>query len=163
MNRIKKNQTRVVLVFIVFTSSIACSNPTEPEKAWDWFAIPTIEFLTQNWEYPAKSYVSGDSLTIALTSLAGHANPSRMGLLVSASGDSEDVNFFNGQQPIPFPFGLIAIYTTVGKRFPSRAAAQHQSWNGVLEIADSNERVVISYRLSDPQETILWDSVLFRK
>ena len=110
MNR-KINHIELTVWSFFIASVLGCSNPTETEEAWDWYSIPTLEFLTEDWRFSASHYSAGDSLSIALIGFTGHLNPNQMGLLVSASGDSEEVNFFKDQVPIPYPFGLPAIYT----------------------------------------------------
>ncbi len=158
MNTMKR---RLLILFIPLL--ICCTDPTQTQEAWGWYTTPTIAFLSKNWQYTANQYSSGDSLSFALAALSMYLDSNRMALLVSASGDSEEVNFFSGQVPIPLPFSIPAIYSTLGKRFPSKAADVVQSWNGVLEVKTSEETVSISYLLSDPQSTLLTDSVLIRR
>lgn len=164
--RILISSRYVRLTLFMICGLVACIQPTDSKNEWDWFSgVRTVQFVSQNWRYASELYTAGDSLAIAVVDfvdLSLEENEGTTGLLISANADTEQVKLFQRILRIP-SYGIMQKF---GSKHPTAYSQTPVKYNGILEIKDLEEHVIIFYLHSYPPEAplrVMSDTTLVRK
>jgi len=134
----------VLFLFGIQSLFLGCSLLGSDSNPWEWYRVPTIQFVSSDWASAINKSIAGKTLNIALVDNIRNEEYRVLTAKVrSTSGDSENVFVFEEELDLPFLTDGTTIYG--GGKLKTRDSPEAIPHNGIVEIVNPFEIVSITY------------------